>query len=328
MSAFSRGCFLRPQFAMNGRNLYGVLLPKSFQQPQFFSSASILRAIKKAGPPKPLKKVLPKSKPSFTPTKAPTPATPAVYQSFASSLAQKSHPTLLYQAPSHALFMLSSYGAAVFCLSYGVIVFWSHSLHAPADLAFWVPYAYGGICFFMAAFGGWCLLGPASLVRSITALPRAAAKSGAVAQRGAFASASATATPELQLEVELRKMFPMPFFPARKLYVAPGELRINYPLAPVEKRVSAAEVSARRLQEEVERQRQLEYERSHLMTTPFRQMNRLAFEMFRAIRRTWTREGFLKIDIKGKTYKVDITGGWALDGGKALDRLVKVKLNY
>ena len=183
---------------------------------------------------------------------------------------------------------------------------------------------------FMAAFGGWCFLGPASIVRTITALPRGAAgtKVAKVVPKGATAAA---ATPEeLHIEVELRKMFPVPFFPARRLYVTPAQMRINYPLAPVERRVgvSVAEARARRLQEEAEAQRELEYERSHIMTAPFRRMNKLCFEMFRAVRRTWTREGFLKIEVKGKMYKLDITGGWALDGGRALDRLVKVKPNH
>jgi len=40
--------------------------------------------------------------------------------------------------------------------------------------------------------------------------------------------------------------------------------------------------------------------------------------------RTWTREGFMKLRLKGQTYKLD-GGGWVLDRGKALDRLVTIK---
>jgi hypothetical protein len=54
-------------------------------------------------------------------------------------------------------------------------------------------------------------------------------------------------------------------------------------------------------------------------------MSRAIFKIFTGIRRAWSREGFMKVDVKGKMYKLDITGGWALDGGKALDRLATIK---
>jgi hypothetical protein len=38
-----------------------------------------------------------------------------------------------------------------------------------------------------------------------------------------------------------------------------------------------------------------------------------------------TREGFLKLRVKGRIYKLDISSGWALDKGKAIDRLATLK---
>ena len=61
------------------------------------------------------------------------------------------------------------------------------------------------------------------------------------------------------------------------------------------------------------------------MTAPFRHMSRGFFQLFKAIGRTWHREGFMKVEVKGMKYKLDVTGGWALDRGRALDRLARVR---
>jgi hypothetical protein len=173
----------------------------------------------------------------------------------------------------------------------------------------------------MAVAGGYFLLGPAWIVKSITAMPPAALKA-AGAVRANVAKSSA---PELKIEIELRKMLPLPFFPARKLYVRPEEIELRHALTATDKRASAAELRAIRLQEEADRQKELEYERTHIMSRGVRHMSRAFFDLFVSIRRTWTREGFAKIYIKGYTYKLDVSGGWALDGGRALDRLVTIK---
>lgn len=69
-------------------------------------------------------------------------------------------------------------------------------------------------------------------------------------------------------------------------------------------------------------------ERTHLMTSPFRKMSYLTWRMFGSLRRVWTREGFVYLQVKGRngTWKIDRDGGWALDDGRGLDRLVKHKV--
>ena len=57
-----------------------------------------------------------------TPAKPVTQAS-TTYLSFAESLASKLQPTLLYAAPPHTLYMLSSYTAAFFCFSYAAYNF-------------------------------------------------------------------------------------------------------------------------------------------------------------------------------------------------------------
>ena len=175
----------------------------------------------------------------------------------------------------------------------------------------------------MACFGGWLFLGPARLIRTITAIPRHA-------KSISFAAVGKTSAPELQVEVVLRKMLPVPFFPARVLYAKPGELVLARPLLPPpSRRLTPEEELSRQLKLKEAAKAAHEYEKSHIMTSPFRHGSRAFsqafYNLFKAIGRTWTREGFLKVGVKGATYKLDVTGGWALDGGRALDRLSKIK---
>lgn len=322
MPAFSRGLLFRPRCAFEPlRNPHIFSQVKSCQQPRSFTSSSTLQALKKSRPPSAVKQSAPTTKPASTPTKLPAAPRNATYQSYASTLAQKGHPTLLYVAPSHTAFLISSYSGAAFCFSYAAFNFWSSYLNPPPGLSTWVPIAFGAICVGMSAMGAWLMLGPSRIVRTITAIPKVPTVTTAAGK-----NTTASGTPELQIEIELRKMFPVPFFPARKLYIQPEQLVMDSQLVrPVDRRLSPAEVHAMRMQEEAERQKQLEYERSHILSAPFRHMSRAFYSLFKAIGRTWTREGFVKVGANGKMYKLDITGGWALDGGKALDRLATLK---
>jgi hypothetical protein len=216
------------------------------------------------------------------------------------------------------MFKVACYTGSAFCFSYAIVTFWSNNINTPEGLATWIPPALAGVSFLMATLGTYLVLGPARLIKTMTAIPKNAnAISMAVGK---------AAAPELQIEVELRKMFPLPFFPARKLYVKPEEIILPLPLAPPpSKTLSATELREVRVAEEAERKRLWEHEKSHLLTSPFRHMSRAFFQLFKMIGRSWHREGFMKVEVKGASYKLDITGGWALDGGRALDRLVRVK---
>lgn len=120
-------------------------------------------------------------------------------------------------------------------------------------------------------------------------------------------------------------MFPLPFFPARKITASPEDLTLSHRLyvPPVNSRQSAAErLEARR---KMEKEQKEERARS-IWTAPFRHANKAFYDLFKAMTRAWTREGFLQLGIKGQSYKLDVSGGWALDEGRAIDRLVKLKL--
>lgn len=159
---------------------------------------------------------------------------------------------------------------------------------------------------------------PWGLIRRVTALP----KSMQVATGNKTAAAS-----DLQIEIELKKSFPLPFFPARKIYVSPAQLSLPSPLsAPIDKVFTPAQQRAMQRENELLRQKELEYERTHLLTQPFRHMSRGAFSFFKEMKRMFHNEGFAKLSVDGRKYKLDIADGWALDNGRALDRLVGRKI--
>lgn len=213
-------------------------------------------------------------------------------------------------------------------------------MNPPPGLAQWIPVAFGGVAVIMSAVGTWLIFGTARCIRTITALPKRADQismalnrntSKAGAQSKAIVPAvEGGAEPELEIEVVLRKMFPIPFFPARVLYIKPGEINLSAQLSPPARRnFTIEELRQTRLEEQARLEKEKEFARNHIMTMPLRLMSRAVsqamFEAFRAFRKAWTRDGLVKVMIKGQPYKLDVSGGWILDGGRAIDRLSKIK---
>ncbi|KUJ21161.1 uncharacterized protein LY89DRAFT_778775 [Mollisia scopiformis] len=324
MSAFSRGC-LRYQYAFKSTRIQSFLcktLNTPPPPPRFFTTSPLLRAARKTrAAPQP-------SKPSLASTKTSPPTNLPVYASYANTLANKSHPTLLYEAPSHTLLMICAWTGAATCFGYSLYNCWTVVLNPNPGLAQWIPLAFGGVVILMSALGTWLVFGTTGIVRSVTALPKKANQLSGVANRNLpkTSMVPAATQPELQIEIVLKKMLPIPFFPARVLYVTPSQIELPSRLAPPPPaNFSPAELRQMRVADEARLKQEQEYERSHIMSSPFRHMSRALFALFKAIGRSWTGEGFMKIVVKGQRYKLDINGGWALDGGKALDRLATTK---
>lgn len=70
------------------------------------------------------------------------------------------------------------------------------------------------------------------------------------------------------------------------------------------------------------------FARTNLLTLPFRQAGYWMWRGFVSIRMAFTGDNFHYLHIRGKNrvWKMDKDPAWALDDGKALDRLVKIKL--
>jgi len=220
------------------------------------------------------------------------------------SLASKKTPTLLYTAPSHNVFIISSYATGAFCLAYAGISFVSNFKLAPPDLATWVPYAFSVISIMMGGFSGWLFLGPARLINTITAVPAKLRKLPQAVGK------NATLSPDLYLGITFRRTI----FLKKPLWVAPQDIEFPGPLARAEEEISPEQAR--------ERAQEQELLAKHSLLAGFSRAMHGAFQSFK---KTWTRDGLISIDIKGEKYKLDVDGAWALENGRALDRLVKLK---
>jgi hypothetical protein len=238
------------------------------------------------------------------------------YLNFEQNLALQPHPTLLYTAPSHTGFITASYLSAAFCFTY--VAYNSGALYLdPPGLSWFVPYMLGGCYLFMSAAGGWFMLGPAGIVKSITAMPFATLQAVGASTKGLKPS-------DMRVEVVFRRLFPLPYMPARKLYVRAKDIKMAHKLAPRHARTPQEIRALEKMQEEA-RQKALEYERANSLSKGLKNSSRFFFELFQGTKRMFTRSGFAKIYIKDFRYKLDVSGGWALDGGKVLDRLMSTK---
>lgn len=264
--------------------------------------------------------------PIIKPKKVALPATKSIAElmkiklepkiSYADTFAQKNAETLLYQAPSHSSFIISCYTGGLFCILYAGFSL-STKYTAPEGLAWWVPITYGSISVFMAAFGCYLMAGPARLVHRITAIPR---------QMNVLASVMSAETrsaSNLHIEVLLRPI--LPFVRAKRVYAQPQNINLPHQLCPPEVRMSPRETRLKAAQEAEAKAREFAYDRSHILTSPFRHASQAIHGFLQSIGRSWHRGGFAKLGVNGYVYKLDVTGGWALDKGKALDHLITIK---
>lgn len=83
------------------------------------------------------------------------------------------------------------------------------------------------------------------------------------------------------------------------------------------------------IKEMTDREEQLKASaKTNLLTLPFRQANYWMWRGFIGVRRAFTTEGFHYLHVAGhnRVWKLDSNPAWALDDGKALDKLVKIKI--
>lgn len=284
-----------------------------------FSTLHSLQASKKpnlASAPAP-KAAAPKTIPSTT-TRAPPPS-PA----YAALLASKSTPTLLYEAPNQFWFTFSAFNAGAFCISYVAVQYYTIFINTPPGLAWWVPHGYAVICGFMATIGFYWLRWPSRIVRAISAVPAKVAGSS---------SSSSGPAPLLQLEVATRRW--LPFLPLSRTRYQLEEVHVPARVASMVyaasgkaglERLSPREQLLHAKAEEERKAKARQYELDHIMTAPFRHFGRGMKAAFGGMARALTRDGFAKIRLKKAELKLDVKGGWFLDEGKALDRLIHAK---
>ncbi|KAI9798099.1 MAG: hypothetical protein M1833_004996 [Piccolia ochrophora] len=275
-------------------------LPKRLGSRKAFTRPPSKSTSPQSSPTKP--STLPKGPSALLKPTASTTRT-AIYRTFADTLALRQSPTLLYQAPPHAGYIIGSYTSGLFCITYAGYNFIAHYLQPPVDLPGWVPIAFGFVCFFMTCMGTWLLLAPSRLIRTITAIP------------------IGTTPRSITLEVRLRRWLPIPFMKPRTFTCPPQDVTITPRL--FEHPPPALSLAEVKRQEEKQR----EFERARILTAPFRHLSYACWRGLRAVKRVWTREGFSNLKAKGErgVMKLDREGGWALDEGRGLDRLVQAR---
>lgn len=299
-----------------------------FQQLRLQPPSRFVQTATRAKPK--LKPTGPRKPPPPPPTQAPktlTPFSPATVRkphtgSYLDQLAARGR-TTLYEAPSHFWFRTSSLCAAAFCISYTVYQYWSTYLHPPEGLVWWVPYAFGVICVFMASVGTYFAMGTLRIVKTIEAVPAVAE-----ALPRALLGKPAAQRPPIYIMVHTQRL--VPFLPTKKLAYWPEQVRLPFRMTEAVAAARPAPPSARdrllaRQAEREANEKRAKYDREHLMTVPFRDAKRAAGTAWQGIARAFFREGFAKIELAHWNYKIDVTGGWALDDGRAIDRVLSVR---
>lgn len=265
---------------------------------------------------------------------------------FAEQLGRRSISTPLYEAPSHFWFRATTLTAGVLTIAYTLTNYWTVFVNPPKDLLWWVPHAFAVICAVMIAGGVYFVTGGFGIIRTIKAIPAArieaiSGKSAASMAARAVQDAGGGPAPPVFLELEIGRV--LPILPVRKRYILPQNLVVPFrfasyglngdtvlvgadgaaatggaPLTGYEK-VKAHEAEQKRAAEN------REYEMNHLMTAPFRHASMGAQTVWYQIQRAFSRDGFVKVYVNNDGQKLDVTGGWALENGRALDRLVSLK---
>ncbi|KAK2026785.1 hypothetical protein LX32DRAFT_594014 [Colletotrichum zoysiae] len=321
------------------RRFFGSLAPlRHAAKPPSKSSSSSSRITasvpRAATAPKTL---TPKPKPTVPGPKRPaSPASPAAVSSAGSAyalttqLAQRSQPTVLYEAGSHFWMKLSAWAAMLMFYSYAGINYYTMLLHPPEDIAAWVPHAFAVICLAMAAFGSYFFYNTRNIVRLVRAVPTVLLAPNARGLAPAAAAALNPKTTPIHLEITCKRMLPGRV----KVLVVPPQ-QVSIPGRIVARATSSSSSSspahaspaqerAAARQEQARARAEWEYDRNHLMTVPFRHAGKGFRAAWYGVRRAVTREGFLQMDVGGQKLKLDVASGWALDDGRAIDRLVKI----
>ncbi|KAK1963507.1 hypothetical protein LY78DRAFT_660278 [Colletotrichum sublineola] len=275
------------------------------------------------------KSLTPKPKPTAPgPTRpvSPAAAVSSIGSAYAltTQLAQRSQPTVLYEAGSHFWMKLSAWAAMLMFYSYAGINYYTMLLHPPEDIAAWVPHAFAVICLAMAGFGSYFFYNTRNIVRLVRAVPTALLAPNA---RGLAPGAAAALNPKttpIHLEITCKRMLPGR---AKVLVVPPQQVSMPGRIvaqATASPHASLAQERAAARREQARARAEWEYDKNHLMTVPFRHAGKGFKAAWYGVRRAVTKEGFMQMEVGGQNLKLDVASGWALDDGRAIDRLVKI----
>ena len=72
-----------------------------------------------------------------------------------------------------------------------------------------------------------------------------------------------------------------------------------------------------------------ELDKTRIMTRPFRHLGYFMWRGYQSLMQVISQQGFIYLQIKGRNgkWKIDKNAAWALDDGRALDKLVKHRIS-
>ncbi|CAL8575493.1 hypothetical protein XPA_001413 [Xanthoria parietina] len=253
---------------------------------------------------KPVAKV---ARPAPMASKPPGSPASSSYKSFNQSLADRSDPVLLYQAASHTIYMAG-------CYSIGLLIF-GWIAHTTSLIRSWPPVKYDsylkvGYSVMIAMAGGMAtlfIIRPFRIIQTIQAVPTTLSRS----------------QKSLHLQIESARMFPG--IKPKTVSIPVNDIKLSRPLFQERSSLnSSGTLEARRV--EAERLRKLR--QGNVFLLPFRQLGFHLSKGVRGVKDAITKNPFIYLRAKGfnGSWKLDIETGWALEDGRAIDRILKSRV--
>ncbi|KAL8694982.1 MAG: hypothetical protein Q9218_000454 [Villophora microphyllina] len=198
------------------------------------------------------------------------------------------------------------------CYSLGIVLFgWIvHAInqiynYPPINFSRFFKGMYYGVCVIAIGMAGVFIMRPFRIIQTIQAIPH-------------FRNGKRT----LHLQIESTRM--LPFLKPASVSVPASSVHLSRQLA--QERLNGIPLKVlerRRLQEE----RARKIAKGNLFTLPFRQLSFLFGKGWRSVLAVFTDNPFIYLRVEGYnwTWKLGMDSGWALEEGRALDRIVKYR---
>lgn len=226
------------------------------------------------------------------------------YKSFAQTLASRSEPTLLYQGNSTTIYRLGCYTVGLLCFGWSLHAAYQMFFHPPSFMNRFLKSMYYGLCGLAAGMAALFLMRPYRVIQSIQALP--------------IASHKGTLTLHLKLESA-------PLLPG----IRPRTVSVPAKFVTLSDRLYAEKSGGVPLHLLELRSRRAEkimkLKHGNIMSLPIRQLGFHLWNGFQVLKEVFSNNPFIYLRAKGHyaTWKLDKGAGWALDEGRAFDRVVK-----
>ena len=249
------------------------------------------------------------------------------YKSFNQTLAERSEPLLLYQAASHTIYMAGCYGVGL--LIFGWIAHTTSLIHT------WTPVKYGqylkiGYYSMLAMAGAVATMyiirvSYAHSLPSITFMVTTLCQPFRIIKT--IQAVPITLKPNqksLHLQIESTRMFP--FIKPKTVSIPVNDATLSRPLFLERSHGESSNTLEARRRLEAEKLRKLW--QGNFFLLPFRQLGFHLSKGFRGLKDAFMKNPFIYLRAKGfnNSWKLDKESGWALDDGRAIDRIIKTSM--